>query len=361
MKALAEYTLEELEACLRAWGFKPSHAARMLRAFYRRGEVSSWDALRLPVGLVERLTGEIAMGALTVAQRQVAEDGTTKLLLRLADGRTIESVMMTDYRTDRVAGCVSSQVGCAMGCDFCATAQGGFARNLTPGEIVEQFLHLRREAAAVGKQLHTLVFMGMGEPMLNLSAVLTAIRRIAGPDLGAFGWRQITVSTVGIIPGIDALTESNLNVQLAISLHAPDDATRARLLPAGRHFHVQAILEAADRHQERTGRPVTIQYCLLNTVNDSPEQARQLAALLAGRRMHVNLLRYNPTGIGLSGAGYEPATEERAKQFLETLRACGVVAHFRRPRGRDIDAACGQLRRRLPEADAAVPGVSLRR
>jgi 23S rRNA (adenine2503-C2)-methyltransferase len=233
-----------------------------------------------------------------------------------------------------------------MGCDFCATAQNGFERNLTVGEIVGQFLALRREATANNRRLQTLVFMGMGEPMLNLENVLTAVDRIASNKLGALGCRQITVSTVGIIPGIDALTAANPGIHLAVSLHAPDDETRARLLPTGKRFNVADILAAAARYQAASGRPVTIQYCLLRGVNDSPSQARDLAALLAGRRMHVNLLRYNPTGLSLRGVAYETADDATAEVFIAEIRARGVVAHFRRPRGRDIDAACGQLRAR---------------
>jgi len=344
--ALSEHTLGSLQRELMAWGFKPAHAAPVLRAFYAGGGRGPWDGLKLPRGLAARLRDSAPPRRASLAARQVAADGTTKLLLRLDDGRAVESVLMPDFRADRAAGCVSSQVGCAMGCDFCATGKAGFERNLTSGEIVEQFLALRREAQAAGRRLQTVVFMGMGEPMLNLDPVIEAVRRIGGNDGGALGWRQITVSTVGIVSGIDALAATGLGVQLAISLHAPDDATRARLLPAGRRFGVDAILAAADRYQAATGRPVTIQYCLLQGVNDSPAQARQLAALLAGRRMHVNLLRYNPTGPGLSGADYGPAPEASAAAFATELRARKVVAHFRRPRGREIDAACGQLRER---------------
>jgi 23S rRNA (adenine2503-C2)-methyltransferase len=282
-----------------------------------------------------------------VTVRRVAEDGTIKLLLRLADGRTVESVVMPAYQEDRVSGCLSSQVGCAMACDFCATAQTGWERNLTAGEVVEQYLHLRGEAQAMGRRLQTVVFMGMGEPLLNLDSVLDAVRRIAGGDGGTLGWRQITVSTVGIVPGIDALSAAGLPINLAVSLHAPDDATRAALVPSGRRFGVDEILAAADRFQAgHNDRPVSIQYCLLDGVNDSPAQARQLAALLAGRRMHVNLLHYNPTGASLSGRTYRASSAEAADAFMRELRARRVVAHFRRPRGRDIEAACGQLRRR---------------
>jgi 23S rRNA (adenine2503-C2)-methyltransferase len=350
--ALADFEPDELAQQFVAWGFKPSHAARVLRAHYAGRTPPGSAALRLPAGLAERL-GTATEPAAELAVRQVANDGTTKLLLRLADGRTVESVLMPDFRPDRAAGCLSSQVGCAMGCDFCATTKTGFERNLTAGEIVEQFLALRREAEAAGRRLQTVVFMGMGEPLLNLDAVLPAVRRLADNALGALGWRQITVSTVGIVPGMDALTATGLNFNLAVSLHAPDDATRAQLLPVGKRFPLADILAAADRFQARRGRPVTIQYCLLAGVNDSPEHAHRLAALLGSRRMHVNLLRYNPTGLSLRGVAYAPSPEPVAEAFAGILKARGLVAHFRRSRGKDIDAACGQLRRRAAEASPA--------
>ena len=375
--ALAHFSLADLEHQFAAWGFKPSHAARVLRAFYASGGAPESPSdtvgqalclppahaeppphLRLPAGLAEKLrtlspptppslNAQPSTLNSSLAARQVAADGTTKLLLRLHDGRTVESVLMPDFRADRAAGCLSSQVGCAMGCDFCATTKTGFERNLTAGEIVEQFLALRREALAVGRKLQTVVFMGMGEPMLNLDHVLTAIGRLADNRLGALGWRQITVSTVGIVPGIDALTAAGLNVHLAVSLHAPDDATRASLLPMGKRFPIADILAAADRFQASRGRPVTIQYCLLRGINDTPDHARTLATVLGARRMHVNLLRYNPTGLSLRGHRYEPSSDDTADGFAAILREHSLVAHFRRSRGPDIDAACGQLRRRI--------------
>lgn len=352
MSTLANVDPAELAQQFEHWGYKPSHAARVLRDFYAGQNVTPSDR-RLPMGLAERLQHAFPAKAETLAARQVAADGTTKLLLRLGDGRTVESVLMPDFRTDRAAGCISSQVGCAMGCDFCATTKTGFERNLAAGEIVEQFLALRREAKAVGRKLQTVVFMGMGEPMLNLDAVLAAVRRLADNALGGLGWRQITVSTVGIVPGIDALTATGLNIHLAVSLHAPDDATRSRLLPMAKRFPIADILAAADRFQAKRGRPVTIQYCLLAGVNDSLEHAHLLAELLASRRMHINLLRYNPTGLSLRGVTYEPSSDETAEAFAAALRARKLVAHFRRSRGPDIDAACGQLRQR--EASQLTP------
>ncbi|MBK7999145.1 MAG: 23S rRNA (adenine(2503)-C(2))-methyltransferase RlmN [Verrucomicrobia bacterium] len=343
---LADFDVGTLAERFEAWGCKPSHAKRVLRAFYDGADPASISKQRLPQGLKERLPELWSERAATLAVRQVAGDETTKLLLRLGDGRTVESVLMPDFRADRAAGCISSQVGCAMGCDFCATTKTGFERNLTSGEMVEQFLALRREAQTIGRKLQTIVFMGMGEPLLNLDAVLAAVRRLADNSLGALGWRQITVSTVGIVPGIEALTATGLNFNLAVSLHAPDDATRARLLPMGKRFPIADILAASGRFQASRGRPVTIQYCLLAGVNDSLEQAHQLADLVGARRMHINLLRYNPTGLSLRGVEYAPSADESAEAFVAVLRARKLVAHFRRSRGKDIDAACGQLRRR---------------
>lgn len=349
--ALADFSLGELERQLIDWGFKPSHAGRVLRAFYTSGGVSCSgdpsEALRLPGHLVKKLGEELPTFGSTLAARQVSDDGTAKLLLKLRDGRTVETVLMPDFREDRAAGCISSQVGCAMGCDFCATTKTGFERNLTAGEIVEQFLALRREAHESGRVLRTIVFMGMGEPMLNLDNVLAAVERMADNRVGALGWRQITISTVGLIPGIEKLTETGLNVNLAVSLHAPDDETRAQLLPVGKRFPIADILAAADRFQASRGRVVTIQYCLLRGVNDSSEHARTLAAVLGSRRMHVNLLRYNPTGLSLRGKAYERSDDSTADAFAAILQEHGLVAHFRRSRGKDIDAACGQLRRRV--------------
>ncbi|MDO8541890.1 MAG: 23S rRNA (adenine(2503)-C(2))-methyltransferase RlmN [Opitutaceae bacterium] len=342
---MTDVALAELEQQLAGWAFKPLHAARVLRSLYAGGtDRMTSRSSTLPDELRQRLLETFTPSTTEIAVRQVAADGTTKLLLRLGDARTVETVLMPDFRSDRAAGCVSSQVGCAMGCDFCATTKTGFERNLTAGEIVDQFIALRREAHAGGRRLQTLVFMGMGEPLLNLDAVLAAVTRIADNRLGGLGWRQVTISTVGIVPGIEALTAMGLNFNLAVSLHAPDDATRAQLLPMGKRFPIAEILAAAERFQASRGRPVTIQYCLLRDVNDSPAHAHLLADVLGGRRMHVNLLRYNPTGLSLRGITYAPTTDDAAAAFAGELRARRVVAHFRRSRGPEIDAACGQLR-----------------
>ena len=344
--SLTDLSVRELEQWMLARGYKPGHAAGIVRQMLGTKAPGQRVRSRLPAGLIAELQVSFGASATTLTHQQTSEDGTTKLLLKLNDGRSVESVLMPDYHPDRASGCISSQVGCAMGCDFCATTQGGFERNLTAGEIVEQFIQLRIASLATGRTLRTIVFMGMGEPMLNLQNVIAAIQRIADPRLGAFGWRQITVSTVGIIPGIESLREADLGVHLALSLHAPDDATRTDLLPVGKRFPVKDILDAASGYQVHSGRITTIQYCLLDGVNDSLAQAQDLARLLDGRRMHVNLLRYNPTGLSLRGRTYAPSSTAQTEAFLFELRSLGIVAHLRRARGRDIDAACGQLRRR---------------
>ena len=211
-----------------------------------------------------------------------------------------------------------------------------------------QFLWLRAESLRLGRRLQTLVFMGMGEPLLNYENVLSAIRRIGAQELGTLGWRQITVSTVGIIPGIDRLTEEGIPLTLAVSLHAPDDDTRSAIIPTGRKYRVADILSAARRYQQKVGRPVNIEYTMLQGVNDSDAQARLLAGLLAtddrAGRVHVNLIPYNWIGPGVSGRIYQRPEMERMARFAEILTERGAIAHFRRTRGDDIEGACGQLR-----------------
>lgn len=353
MLDLSEATLESLGERLAAEGFKPSHAGPLLRRHYGAREEAAVNGHPLPGALAGLVAQAREARMRSVAARTVASDGTVKLLVRGPDGRTVECVLMPGHRSDRAAGCLSSQVGCAMGCDFCATGTLGLERNLSGAEIVDQFLLLRAEALAAGRRLQTVVFMGMGEPLNNLDAVLPAIRRIADNALGGLGWGQVTVSTVGIVPGIDALARSGLGVNLALSLHAPDDATRARLLPAGRRYAVADILAAADRYQAATDRPVSIQYVLLSGINDTPAHAGTLADLLGSRRVHVNVLRYNPTGPGLSGTVYSPSRRETEAAFVRVLGERGVVTHVRESRGPDIAAACGQLHRAGAQAPAS--------
>jgi len=345
MPSLPDYDSASLQALFREWGCKPKHAAKVLRTFYENSGRLDLDALEIGNELRRRLR-EVPQRRSTILTTHRSADGTTKLLVGFDGpaGGTAEAVLMPGHRADRAAGCVSSQIGCAMGCDFCASTKGGLERNLEAGEIVEQFLHLRQAARSSGRRLKTLVFMGMGEPMHNLDNVIGAIERIAHPELGGLGWRQIAVSTVGVIPGIDKLADADLGVHLALSLHAPDDATRARIVPANRRYPVADIVAAAKRYYARSGRIVNVEYCLLGGVNDSDEHARMLGEVLSGFRAHVNLIPYNPIGAGVSGVVYVRPGPRRVEQFVSLLRQLGVVCHIRVTRGDDVAAACGQLR-----------------
>ncbi|HTW93144.1 MAG TPA: 23S rRNA (adenine(2503)-C(2))-methyltransferase RlmN [Tepidisphaeraceae bacterium] len=343
MPALTDLDLHDISQRFAAWGHSPAHARRLVRAFYDGSGHADLQQLELGRKLVARLGAEMPLRQSQILRRHASADGTIKLLIAFTGGGAVESVLMPAYRTDRAAACVSSQIGCAMGCDFCASTRGGLSRHLTAGEIVEQFLHLRQLAAASGRRLTSLVFMGMGEPLANLPNVITAIRRIADPAMGALGWRQITVSTVGLVPQIDALAEADLNVHLALSLHAPDDATRSRLVPSNRRWNVAAVMAAARRFAQKTGRIPTIEYCLLDAINDSDAQAAALAELMDGFKAHVNLIPHNWIGAGISGTEYHPPPPRRIDAFIAVLRQGGVVAHIRRQRGDDVAAACGQL------------------
>lgn len=347
MAYFTDFTEDELAGALAARGLAASHAQRLLRALYGQPGAFAVDERRVGRAVVELFADHWRVRSAQVARRHESADGTVKLLLELARGGTIETVLMPAYRADRAAACVSSQIGCAMRCDFCASTKAGLERDLVAGEIVEQYLHLKAEAQAMNRRIASLVFMGMGEPLLNLDQVAAAIKRIAEPHLGGLGYRNITVSTVGVVSGIDRLAELDLGVHLAVSLHAPDDETRSRLIPMNRRWRVIDVIDAAKRFHARTGRIVTIEYTLLAGINDSDAQARLLADRLAGFRAHVNLIPYNPIGVGLSGFAYERPSRQRMGAFAEILRQAGVVAHFRRTRGDDVSAACGQLRHQL--------------
>jgi 23S rRNA (adenine2503-C2)-methyltransferase len=344
-----DFDILSLRAALSRAGFPSVHSGPLLRAFYAGAGHIDFTSLRVGPRVESWIRENTTAIHSTIRRRVQSSDGTLKLLIAFPDGQTVESVLMPGYRPDRAACCISSQVGCAMGCDFCASTKSGLVRNLKTHEIVEQFLHLKREAMHLNRRLTSLVFMGMGEPMHNLDNVIAAIQRIADPDLGGLGWRQITVSTVGIVPGIDRLADADLNVHLALSLHAPDDVTRARLVPANRRYPVAEIMAAASRFGAKTKRIPTIEYCLLANVNDTADHASALADLMTGFKAHVNLIPYNSIGPGLTGTTYARPSHDRILAFLEILRDHKVVTHIRDTRGDDVNAACGQLRQAEPD------------
>jgi len=288
----------------------------------------------LPAAMRARLNAIACVSPNAISATQRAKDGTVKCLLRLADGNEVECVLLP--YDDRVSVCLSTQVGCAMGCRFCATAQGGYTRNLSTGEIVDQLLHLQRLSE---RRITHVVLMGMGEPLLNLENALDALR-LMHDELG-IGYRRMTVSTVGIVPKIYALADADLPITLAVSLHAPDDETRAKIMPVNRKWGVDTLIQAARDYFEKTKRRITFEYLLLRGVNDTPEHAQQLARKLRGVPCLVNLIPFNyvPTPDG-----FQRPEAERVRRFRAILEAAGIETTQRVERGHDIDAACGQLR-----------------
>jgi 23S rRNA (adenine2503-C2)-methyltransferase len=326
----------DLDALVASIG-EPAYRARQLHEglYEQRRPLDSLT--NLPKALRARIGDELPL-ALVVDTMQLADDDTTaKWLWRAGDGAQIETVLMR--YSARATVCVSSQAGCAMGCTFCATGQAGFERQLSTGEIVEQVV---RAQHASPQRVSNVVFMGMGEPLANVDAVLDACTRLHD-DLGISA-RHITVSTVGVVPGIERLTEFELPVTLAVSLHAPDDALREQLVPLNRRYPLAAVLDAARAYADRKGRRVSFEYACISGVNDLPHHADALAGRLTGFRggAHVNLIPLNDT------AGYpgRPSDPGRIAAFADHLRAAGVEATVRRNRGTTIDAACGQLRAR---------------
>jgi 23S rRNA (adenine2503-C2)-methyltransferase len=337
MQPLIGLTTAELEIVAQAAG-APAYRGRQIAAWlYRRGAPSIEAMTDLPRALRDRLTEQYVVGLPEVAYRAVSEDETIKYLLRLEDGQTIESVYLP--YPDRVSVCLSTQVGCAAGCWFCATAQGGFGRNLTAGEIVGQLLRMQTESA---RRISHAVYMGMGEPLWNYENVVKSLRLI-GNEVG-MSLRNLTLSTVGVVPGIRALAQEELPITLALSLHAPDDALRAELIPTGRKWKLEEILDACAEYAQRTGRNLTFEYLLLGGVNDSPEQARALAALLNAKRLpgNVNLIPFNHVE---TPQGFRRPDRNAIAQFREELERAGRVTTQRMTRGLAIAAACGQLRR----------------
>jgi 23S rRNA (adenine2503-C2)-methyltransferase len=312
---------------------------------YRAGQVWRWtargadgfsDMSDLPLQLRGSLAERVPFSTLTLEHESRARDGTVKALFRTHDGRPVEAVLMV-YRDGRRSICLSSQSGCPLTCTFCATGQMRFGRNLTASEIVDQALHFRR----MGDVDHA-VFMGMGEPMMNLDHVLGACQRL--PDLG-ITHRRTAISTIGWIPGIERLAADPMPIRLALSLHAADPALRTELMPVNERYPLPDVIAACEAHYAHKRRRVFVEYVMLAGVNDSFAQAAQLAAVLDPRMFKVNLIPYNPTG-----SGYEGSSPKAIAAFKDELERQGLGATVRLTRGRDIDAACGQLAARASPA-----------
>jgi 23S rRNA (adenine2503-C2)-methyltransferase len=348
---LYDLTYAGIEAMLAGWG-EPRFRADQLWHWLYASLADDWEQMtNLPAGLRQRLAAETELAAMTaVASQESANGQTRKVLFRLRDGETIESVLM--QYTDRRTACISTQVGCGMGCLLCATGQGGLVRNLSAGEILGQVIYLARQVRETegrpgggAEQAHPIgnvVLMGMGEPLANYTATLQAIETLADPRGYNLGARRFTLSTVGVVPGIRRLAEEALPINLAVSLHAADDELRDQLVPINRHYRLATVIDAVRDYAAKTKRRVSIEYALINGVNDGPEQAHKLVGLLEGLLCHVNLIPLNPT----PESPWQPSPRERVDAFQAVLEAAGVPTTVRLRRGIDIEAGCGQLRRR---------------
>ena len=340
---LLDLTLDQLSAHLTALGFPSYRAQQIWRAAFV-DLLSGYDAMStLPRDLRTRLGEALPFTPCEVGQEQVSPDGaTSKTVLRLADGETVEVVSM-EY-AGRATACVSSQIGCAIGCPFCATGQAGFVRNLSSGEIVAQALHVARTLQSRGRRLSNIVYMGMGEPLANVDAVLGSIRLLNDPRGFGLGARAFTVSTAGVVPGMDRLANQPLQINLAVSLHAGDDPLRSVLVPLNRKYPLEVLIAACQRYLARTHRRISFEIALVAGLNDRPHHARAVAARLSGLLCHVNLIPANPIPERLD---WQRSSAAAVDAYAQVLIAAGIPTTVRDSRGAEIAAGCGQLRARL--------------
>ncbi|MFN2464824.1 MAG: 23S rRNA (adenine(2503)-C(2))-methyltransferase RlmN [Candidatus Dormibacteria bacterium] len=328
---------------------QPAYRARQLLARFYRSTAAGFEAMsELPASLRQTLKEEFEFTSIAPAHTAVADGGETrKELFRLRDGELVECVCMHYPRvgasSERTTLCLSTQVGCAVRCPFCATGLAGLRRNMTAAEVIDQVLAVNRGQLADGGRVSHLVYMGMGEPLHNLRATMASVRRFTDAQALGLGVRRVTVSTSGVVPGIEELARDGGGVNLAISLHAPIDELRDQLVPLNRKWPVREVVRAADRYAARTGRRVSYEYVMLGGVNDTPGLADALGTLLRGRLAHVNLIPYN----AIPGDPYRGTPREAIAEFRRTVRGHGVECTVRETRGTDIAAACGQLRAEL--------------
>ncbi len=334
-QALIGLTLDELFSLTQAMG-EPRFRAEQLHHWLYVKCVQDWEAMsNLSKAFREKLSGQYRVGQLRLITKQKSNDGTVKYLFGLDDGSVVESVLMYFEDRDKYSICISSQVGCAVDCGFCATGKLGFKRHLTVGEIVEQYLFVQHDSQ---EEVRNIVFMGQGEPLLNYDPLLKAIRILNRS--AEVGIRHITVSTSGIVPRIMDLAHEQLQLTLAISLHAADNATREKIMPLNKKWPLEQLMPALFHYVRTTNRRLTIEYVLLAGVNDSESQARQLGNLLKGLKCNVNLIPYNPIG---DNYGYQRPSREVIHRFATIVSDSGKKVTIRVERGVDIAAACGQL------------------
>ena len=346
MKSILGKSPAELRRELEREGIEGYRAAQILRWIFQRGVRDFADMSDLSRALRERLAASWTTRSLTRAEVLRSRDGTAKLALATGDGARIESVIIPEE--DRRTLCVSSQVGCSLDCTFCATGRLGFGRNLRADEIADQLLHANEVLAPRGERVTHVVFMGMGEPLLNLREVVPAIRVLTDPDAAGLSSRKVTVSTAGVVPKMAELGLA-VKTRLAVSLHATTDEVRTRLVPLNRRFPIAELLDACRRYPVPRRDRISFEYTLIRDVNDTPEDARRLVGLLHGLRAKVNLIPMNEH----PGAPYRRPEPERMEAFMATVAKSRTAVSIRRSRGDDVFAACGQLANLPPHAPAA--------
>lgn len=338
MKSIYDYNFSEMEELMIYNGWKKFRAKQLFEWLYRKRVKSFDDMSSINKDMRTYLKENFMLSPLTLVKKQVASDGTTKFLFKLDDGSYIETVMMIfDYGR---SVCVSSQVGCNMGCDFCASGLLKKRRDLTCGEMVAQILYVQQEMDKEDARVSHIVVMGTGEPFDNYENVMNFLH-VVNHDLGlAIGARHITISTCGIVPKIIEFAHSNYQYNLAISLHAPNDELRNKLMPINKAYPLKKLMEALDIYESENNRRLTFEYILLKGVNDEKKHAKQLADLLRGYNAYVNLIPYN----AVDEHGYQGVSHDQAMVFYDQLMKHGIRATIRKEHGADIDAACGQLR-----------------
>lgn len=335
MKNLRDYTQKELEKILCEKGEPRFRAGQVFKWLYSGAE-SIDDMTNLPKGLREKLKAEYSINNLKIEQKFVsALDETRRYLLQLDDGNFIESVLMKYHHGYTI--CVSSQVGCAMGCAFCASTRGGKVRNLTPGEIVGQVMTVGND---LGERISNIVLMGMGEPLDNFDNVMRFLEIVNNPNGLNIGMRHISLSTCGLAERIRELADRQLQLTLSVSLHAPNDEKRSKIMPVNRRYPIKTLIDACRYYIDKTNRRISFEYTLINGVNDTEEEAKELLKLISGMLCHVNLIPVNE----VKETGFSASGRAAVERFREVLENGGISATVRREMGADISAACGQLR-----------------
>ena len=337
MKNIKDYTLEELKEEVKNLGEKPFRAEQIFKWLYEDKVLSFDDMTNLSIDLRNKLKEIYEIKQFKILKKQVASDGTKKYLFDLLDGNAIETVLMQYHHGYSL--CVSSQVGCKMGCKFCASTGIPFVRNLTTGEILEQIMAVERDENI---RISNVVFMGIGEPLDNYDNVVKAIHLINNPKCLNIGARHISISTSGLVPKIYKLAEENIQCTLSISLHATTNEQRSKMMPVNNTYHIEELLQACKDYIEKTNRRISFEYALAKENNDNLEDAKRLVKLLKGMLCHVNLIPINK----IENGEFTKSSNENIIKFRDYLNERGIVATIRRELGSDIDAACGQLRRK---------------